>query len=666
MEEIVLKRPASITSAEALDEIAEAYPDSEVLSFRRIKEAATAAELFVARIRVAAIDEDSIIDSDEVVVEDKEHEQREEKTMNKIVELLTDVLSELKDESDSAEKGMEDMQLEMEEMPISDEQDTIPEPDDLENKYQNIPPKVRPAQSMGLLSSYVLAREASVPKAIAKIELLREVSDKGHKIQSIKKIDNRYYATVVVTAEGEELSPEKKLYGPYVNPEARFPKFRIENPWVGNAEAKEKVIKEIMNNGENVTYEMARESLPLKEDMERWLLWRELQLQKSGFGKEEEIDILDEEYETLKKLPGGFDQRKNWYAGRDESFSGEKDYEQEERPGRRGPSLPEYMRDKSEEDKSDYFAVKQRLDLLKGETPEREEDFVDRESIDWSDENAIDWSGISSVVPPLPSEKKKKKKGEKPSQTSLRMSPLEMMKSMYAVAFDKNYPETRYGEREKTLTAQINLKTKEMKKAEKGDDPSAVRKIKAELVLLQTELDRLLSAKDQLEILLDENRGRNQEAFIRAYEEIHRVDPENSDPAKQAAWLRKSPYWEGSASIYKRTPDTGGAGQKSKTDLESQTEIFKSRDPFGTRRDIMERYKRQVPRPQTVTEEPEAQKALTKEEIKQQRIQQLQEQSRAAELEDMREEFGIPPGKKWQPTKQQRQEWERRIQEASA
>lgn len=663
MEEIVLKRLATITSADALDEISDAYPDAEILSFRRIKEAGTSSEFFVARLRSAAMadeQDDVVLDSEDVVIEDKQHEDKEEKTMNKIVELLTDVLAELKNDSEPGDEGMEDMQMEMEEMPVSDMQDTIPGPDeDLQEKYQNIPPSVKPAQQMGLLAT-VLSRDADVSKKIARIELIREVADQGYKVHSIEKIGNKYYATLFVAAEDDENSPEKKFYGPYVNPEAKAPRFRMENPWVGDAIRRKKAIDEIQSKMTTPDPEIAEQLLPLKPDMERWLLWREQQLRSSGYGADESIDILDEEYELLKNMPGE-KQRRDWMIGKEESE--EPTGEAEEKPGRRGPAIPDWMQDRSDEEQSEYRSVKERLKLLKGESPTRTEEFIQGRDIDWSDEESIDWSGISKDIPKLPSDKKKKQKGAPPKPTQFRMSALEMMKRMYYVAFDEDYSEKVYADAERELTEQVNIARKELEEAQKSGDEAKSRQAQVKLNRVEIQLERVLHAKDELATLLDTHRDFNQEAFINAYEQIQRIE----DPKKQVAWLRRSPYWEGASSIYRRNPGTTGLSQKSKPLMEKQQDIFKSEQPFDQRREELERYERNVPRPKPEPVEDdvvEKQPELTKEEQMQLRQQQIQQEMQLSELRDMREEFGIPPKKKWSPTKEQLSEWEKRVQEA--
>lgn len=214
MEELVLKRTANITSSEALDEINSAYPDAEILSFRRVKEAGNDAEFFITRVRVAAIPDeadDVVLDSEDIVIEDKAHEDSEEDKMNKIIELLT----EIKDELDGG--AGEATAPELEDIEINDlnsknplEGDEDPLEGDEDKDLSPLPSPNQPvfglADSVGRMGSLVVARDADVPEAVARVELMREFYPK-YKISKIESHDNKFYATLhlSVTEKDEEV-----------------------------------------------------------------------------------------------------------------------------------------------------------------------------------------------------------------------------------------------------------------------------------------------------------------------------------------------------------------------------------------------------------------------------------------------------------------------------
>ena len=664
MEDIILKRIANITSAQALDEISDAYPDAEVLSFRRIKEVDSPSEFFVARLKAAVIadqDDDIVLDNEDVVIEDQVHEDKEEDTMNKIVELLTDVLAELTDKNDSdvAKEGIDEMQLEMEDMPLPEEEG----PDELEERYQNIPNKVEPAQPIGFVSTYVVSRDANVSKKMARLELIREVSSFGHKVESIKKIDNKYYATIRLSAD-EDNDPEKKYFGPYVNPEAKFPRYRRDNPWLmdsygedqGNEIKKKKIIDDLVNNMENPNRELAEQSLPLKPDMEQWLLYREKTMRDAGVPIDKMIDVLDEEYKLLKGLPG-YNQRKEWYLQRSE-----------ENPDNEGISdkkiAPQNMDNPMGDRDSEERMLLQNLRNLQMNMPEGKDDLLVDENIDWNDEASIDWSRISPEAPAMPSPAvpegtAKNKKKPKRSPVS-RLSAQEMMKSLYEQAFGDEYEMAtkKYSERENTLRGQIGSAESALGKANESKDLESMRKAQADLNNLQIDLGRIQEEKEQYVEVLARNKAFNQDAFKRAYSEILAVPPD-----LQAAWFRKSEFYENPASVYKRDPSTSpGTGPRTKPLNERQREIQRgAREPFGLALQRLEEWDRNRPKDPTVEQQaPPSVEQQALPVVEQQTAPSLEE----LELQDMREQFGIPKGQKWQPTPEQLQEYEALVQQA--
>ena len=200
MQEIVLKRTASVTSAEALDQINEAYPDAEILSFRRIKEAGNDSEFFVARLRVAEALED------DVVVEGKQHEEEEEEMMREMLRLLKKLV---KDE-DKEESPNKDAVLN--EKDFQDEEPIGSGLDDLVDDHERKPlpqPQQAPYGVAGLGSDIVpkaasitVERSANVPASVARVELLREFADE-YKIASLEKVGNVYRANLVKRSADE-------------------------------------------------------------------------------------------------------------------------------------------------------------------------------------------------------------------------------------------------------------------------------------------------------------------------------------------------------------------------------------------------------------------------------------------------------------------------------
>jgi hypothetical protein len=102
MEQIIVKRPANISSQEALAHLAVEYSDAEVLSFRRVKSAGLDGDYFVATLRTALLadePDDILIDNEDVIVEDQKHEDEEEDQMedqddklDKIIELVEELV----------------------------------------------------------------------------------------------------------------------------------------------------------------------------------------------------------------------------------------------------------------------------------------------------------------------------------------------------------------------------------------------------------------------------------------------------------------------------------------------------------------------------------------------------------------------------------------------
>ena len=195
MEEIVLKREASVTSAEALDQIAESYPDAEILSFRKIKEAGNDGEFFITRIRVAAMadeGDDVVLDSEDIVIEDKQHEDKEEEKMNEIIRLL----EKLVDEEESEEEAPAPVSEKPDIMSEDHERKPLPKPQQPPLGVAGIGSGITP------VASIVIERPADVSKTAARVELIREFS-KDFRISEIEKVGNTYRVSLFKKSEDE-------------------------------------------------------------------------------------------------------------------------------------------------------------------------------------------------------------------------------------------------------------------------------------------------------------------------------------------------------------------------------------------------------------------------------------------------------------------------------
>lgn len=337
MEEIVLKRIANITSAQALDEISNAHPGSEVLSFRKIKEAGVDNEFFIARIKVAAMadePDDVVIDSEDVVIEDKQHEDEEERKMDKIVELLTEVLGELKSESESADEGFDEMQMQMEDMPT--EQTDVPNPED--GALAKLPQQVSPPTGSGMaMARLVVARDADVSAEEAKLELIREFSSQGYRISAMLLDGDKYFVDLQKVSETggqkrikkqkeKERGPGRQKY-PSGSQQAAYQEY----PYVGNRRERKRQIADLMAD-RNGGQEWPRPKKPAtkdpqalreyKKELQRWEeeyekadnyldvpSWMESYLDvfytamESDNSMPDAIRMTDEEFQKLRNFP---------------------------------------------------------------------------------------------------------------------------------------------------------------------------------------------------------------------------------------------------------------------------------------------------------------------------------------------------------------------------
>lgn len=191
MNQIIVKRPANISSQEALTELVLEYPESEVLSFRRVKSAGMDGEYFVATLRVAEHDEH---------VGDEEHDRDEDAKLDKIIRLIEQLI-----EKDKA------VHKEVEQKPLIEERPPVKNPVPLQpmakcdcwDGYCRVP-GTKPCEEGSCekcdaarkKSMVVVERNADVSKTKAKLELLKEFG-KGYKIARLAKTGSIYSATLI-------------------------------------------------------------------------------------------------------------------------------------------------------------------------------------------------------------------------------------------------------------------------------------------------------------------------------------------------------------------------------------------------------------------------------------------------------------------------------------
>jgi hypothetical protein len=397
LQEFVLKREASVTSAEALDQISFAYPDAEILSFRRIKEAGSESEFYVARLRTSMemgpVEDpaDSMNETDdEVVVEGKEHEENEEALMQQALDLIKEILDEVKSDDPEeavAEKDLDQKQLEMEELPKSESEESP--------VFNALPKDVRPpVMGMGTVSKITVARKADVSKAAAKVELLKEFAKDGYKISSFNEGNGHYFVDLIrVSAEDDVDKAEKR--SPY-GPGARIPKMFTDtsvggDTYMGDEIKRHQAIVRFLDKEK--TYPMGPEgakqkALDLKKaeqdflmsggipkDAEDYLLWFWEAVQSrisdpvnNPEAISEAIDMVDQEYKTImSKLPA---ERRAYRIERakeiapalgikiPKEFVEEEEYSDRNVPfGERGPATSEGLEELGVQQEADEAAV---------------------------------------------------------------------------------------------------------------------------------------------------------------------------------------------------------------------------------------------------------------------------------------------------------------------
>lgn len=398
MQEFVLKREANVTSAEALDQISAAYPDAEILSFRRIKEAGNDQELYVARLRTSVMDDVAPVDvtpaDNDVIIEGKEHENKEEALMQQAVDMIKEILDEVKSddaEEVQAEEDLDQKQLEMEELPNDKSSDDSP-------VFNALPEDVRPPlMSEDKISKITVARLADVSKATARIELIREFAPQGYRISSFNEGGGRYFVDLVRTSADEVERQEK--YNPYA-PGTKEPKMftdtRIKGQtYMGDQGRRLEAIRRFMDREK--VYPMGAEGARQKEkdfqkaqkdfeaaggiplDAEKYLMWfweaiqsEIADAQNNPQAMDDAIALVDQEYKTIMSLLP--DDRIEYAQDRareiapalgikiPKEFMPEAPYNIRDEPiGERGPATPAGKEELNVQDRLDEAAVPEEL-----------------------------------------------------------------------------------------------------------------------------------------------------------------------------------------------------------------------------------------------------------------------------------------------------------------
>jgi hypothetical protein len=190
LEELVLKREASVTSAEALDEIAANYPDAEILSFRKIKEAGVDEQYFIARLRLSAMEEAGPVEEDS---DDK---------LDQILKIVKEILE---NETTEADTDNVDADAELASMPSLEAEDlSAHERKPLPSPQKPVLPSASQTQMSPIANTLIVKRPADISLRHAKVQLLREFG-KQYQIKSIDKVKNIILATLIKTSEEEEV-----------------------------------------------------------------------------------------------------------------------------------------------------------------------------------------------------------------------------------------------------------------------------------------------------------------------------------------------------------------------------------------------------------------------------------------------------------------------------
>lgn len=205
MNQIILKRPANVSSQDALTQLALEYPESEILSFRRVKSGGLNGEYFVATLRIA--------EHDEMM----EVEENEDEKLDKIISLIKQLIESDKEVHDKIENKDS----------IVDERPPVKNPMPMQpmaNKtcecwdgYERVPGtkpcepgSCKKCDDSRKKAMVVIERDANVSASRAKLELLKEFG-KEYKIARLAKTGSIYSATLVKRADLRE-EQEAEMY----------------------------------------------------------------------------------------------------------------------------------------------------------------------------------------------------------------------------------------------------------------------------------------------------------------------------------------------------------------------------------------------------------------------------------------------------------------------
>jgi hypothetical protein len=211
MKQTIVKRPANITSQEALSQLVLEYPHSEVLSFRRVKSAGMDGDYFVATLRVAEFDEvEEAMDNDEIVTESEFHEEGEEEKLDKIIDMIEKLIEKDEEVHEAIEEP--EQSLLQKRPPLKNPVPMQP----MANKncqcwdgYKRVPGtkpcapgSCEKCDSASKNSMVVIERPADISQKRARLEILREFG-KEYKIARLAKTGSIYSATLVKRTNDE-------------------------------------------------------------------------------------------------------------------------------------------------------------------------------------------------------------------------------------------------------------------------------------------------------------------------------------------------------------------------------------------------------------------------------------------------------------------------------
>ena len=214
MQQIIVKRPANVSSQEALSHLVSEYADAEVLSFRRVKSAGLDGDFFVATLRLASPEE--FIEEESV-----NEEKSEDDKLDEIISLVKDLIKK-DEEVHNAVGGQEAPKppkapkpsLIQERPPVKNPAAMMQPMGAKEEKknssgcdcwdgYRRVPGtkaceegSCKKCDAGHKNAMIVIERNANVSKSRAKLELLKEFGKK-YKIARLAKVGNMYSATLL-------------------------------------------------------------------------------------------------------------------------------------------------------------------------------------------------------------------------------------------------------------------------------------------------------------------------------------------------------------------------------------------------------------------------------------------------------------------------------------